>query len=98
MNAEPKLSRLILSSPWPLLIFLVVPILVILNLALHLGLHVADPRLLLVNNICFALLVSCRLVWYLSRLKQGVRYGALARVPLTGFDLQLPAARAREPA
>ena len=95
MNAEPKLSRLILTSPWLLLVFLVVPALVVLNLTLHLGLSKVDPQSLLVNNLCFALLVACRLLWYLSGLKRSIRYGAGSRRPANGFEVQYPVAQAR---
>jgi len=96
MNAEPKLSRLILSSPWFLLIFLVVPIAVVASLTLHLGLPLIGPQLLLVNNLCFALLVACRLLWYLAGIRKGIRYGAGSRKPSKGFEVPFPGSRARE--
>jgi hypothetical protein len=96
MNAQLKLSRLILYSPWLLFVFLAVPISVILNLTLHAGFSPVGPSLLLANNMAFALLVFLRLAWYLSRLGRGIRYGADRRQPGGGFDCQLPMARARE--
>jgi hypothetical protein len=95
MNAEPKLPRLILSSPWFLLIFLVVPIMVILSLTLHLGIPLIGPQLLLANNLCFAVLVACRLVWYLAGIRKGIRYGAGARKPSKGFEVPFPGSQAR---
>ena len=86
MNAEPKLPRLILSSPWFLLIFLVIPAAVISTVLLHLTLPLAGAKLLLVNNICFAILVACRLVRYLLRLQRSIRYGAAAGRPGAGTD------------
>jgi hypothetical protein len=94
MNAVPKLVRLILFSPWFLLIFLAVPVLVILSLTLHLGLPLVGPRLLLGNNICFALLAACRLVWYLSRLGKGIRYGKDLQRPAGASDCQFSVAEA----
>ena len=96
MNAEPKLSRLILSSPWFLLVFLVVPIMVILTLTLHLGLPLIGPQLLLANNLCFALLVACRLVRYLAGIGKKIRYGAGSGKPSKGFEVPFPGSRARE--
>jgi hypothetical protein len=94
MNAAPKLSRIILSSPWFLLVFLAIPIMVILNLTLHAGLPFLSPRLLLGNNILFTVLVACRFLWYLSRLRLGIRYGESVQRPGDGFDCRpLPEAR-----
>jgi len=77
MNAESKLSRIVLVSPWTLLIFLVVPLLVILSVTLHFRLPLAGSTTpLLVNNICFAFFVACRLLRYLAGMRTSVRYGA----------------------
>jgi len=81
MKAESKLSRLLLVSPWFLLIFLVIPIIVILSLTLHLSFPLAGALPLLVNNICFTLLVACRLLRYLAGIGRGMRYGAGWRRP-----------------
>lgn len=95
MSVEPKLPRLILSSPWFLLVFLILPIAVVLSLLLHANVPLVGPRLLLANNICFAVLVACRLGWYLSRLTKGIRYGADLQRPADGFEVELPCAVAR---
>jgi hypothetical protein len=95
MNVVSKLSRLILYSPWLLLVFLAAPIVVILNLRFHLEIPLVG-RLLLVNNIVFAFLVGLRLVRYLSGMKRGIRYGADVPRSASVFDCQLPVARARE--
>ena len=76
MKSEAKLSRMILVSPWFLFIFLVIPILVILSIKYHLRIPLVGPRLLLVNNICFTFLASCRLLRYLSGMGKEIRYGA----------------------
>jgi len=94
MNVEPKLPRLILTSPWFLLVFLVIPILVVLSLTLHFNVPVIGPPLLLANNICFALLVACRLLRYLAGLSKGIRYGAGLRRPAGAFEVPFPAAQA----
>jgi len=96
MNPMSKPSRLILYSPWFLVVFLVVPIAIILSLTLNFVVPFVGPRWLLANNIGFALLAALRLAWYLSRVGSGIRYGAEARCPTGGFDCQLPAAKARE--
>jgi hypothetical protein len=77
MKAESKLSRLVLVSPWSLLIFLVVPLLVILSVTLHVRVPlVGSATPLLVNNVCFAIFVACRLISYLAGIRRSVRYGA----------------------
>jgi len=90
MNAAPKLSRIVLSSPLFLFVFLVVPIMVILNLTMHAGIPFVGPRLLLGSNICFTALVLCRLIRYLSRLGQVVRYDRTVGKPSAEFDSQHP--------
>ena len=95
MNAVPKLPKLILISPWFLLVFLVVPCAVVLNLTLHLGLVLFGPRVLLINNICFAFLAACRFVWYLSRLNKNIRYGAGSLPSRSGFEVSLAPSQAR---
>ena len=94
MNVVPKLSRVLLSSPWFLLVFLVVPVAVISSRTLHLGLPFASPGLLLANNIVFACLAACRFLWYLSRAGKEIRYGASGR-PGNGFETMLAAKEAR---
>jgi ResB-like family len=81
MKDDSRLSRLIFVSPWFLLIFLVIPVIDILSLSLHIQLPLAGSKPLLVNNICFALLVACRLLRYLTGLGKEMRYGAGYRLP-----------------
>lgn len=82
MKAKSKLSRLVLVSPWFLLIFLVIPLLVILSVTLHVRLPlVRSTTPLLVNNICFAFVVACRLLRYCAGLGKSVRYGAACCKP-----------------
>jgi len=95
MKAEPKLSRLVLVTPWLLLVFLVIPILVILSITLNINLPLADSKPLLVNNICLALLIACRLLRYLYCLGKGIRYGAAYGKPQQSLPLSLPPADVR---
>lgn len=95
MKAEPKLSRLVLVTPWPLLIFLVIPILVILSITLNINLPLAGPKPLLVNNIFFAFLVACRLLRYLYQLGKGIRYEAADGKPKQSLTLASPPADIR---
>jgi hypothetical protein len=82
MKADSKFARLVLVSPWPLFLFLVIPIIAIVSVSLHVIIPVVgSPMPLLINNICFALLVGCRLLRYLAGLKKGLRYDELSGKP-----------------
>jgi hypothetical protein len=97
MNADSKLSRLILVSPSSLLIFLIIPLLVILSVKFHIGLPLAGfTKLLLVNNICFAFLIACRLLRYLFGMGKAIRYDAGHRLPASAVPLPLSLADARK--
>lgn len=97
MNTASKLSRLIFVSPWFLLVFLIVPLLVILSVTLHVQIPFSNPtRLLLVNNICFALLAACRLLRYAVGLSRSVRYDADNGRPAQSVTLSLPVGEVRE--
>lgn len=95
MKADSKLARLTLVSPWTLLIFLIIPLLVILSFTLHFSLPLLGTSTLLVNNICFALFVFCRLLRYLVRMKKSVRYGAACCRPRQSVTLSSPVAKVR---
>lgn len=96
MIAESKLFRLVLVSPWTLLIFLVIPLLVILSFTLHFRLPLMGSTTpLLVNNICFAVFVGCRLVRYLAGLRSSNRYGAACGRPSLSSTLPSPIADVR---
>jgi hypothetical protein len=95
MKADSKLSWLILVSPWLLLVFLIIPILVILSITLHVGLPLAGPKPLLINNICFALLVACRLLRYLSCMNKAIRYGVTNLRPRQSAALPIPVTEVR---
>ncbi len=95
MKDESKLFRSIFISPWFLLIFLVIPIIVILSLTLHVRIPLANARLLLGNNIFFTLLVACRLLWYFSCIRKGIRYGASYCRPRRSVNANLPVPEVR---
>ncbi len=76
MSYVSKPLRLLLTSPWVLLFFLVIPVAVILSLAFHRQLPSVAPSLLLANNICCSLLVAVRLLRYLAFMGRKIRYGA----------------------
>jgi hypothetical protein len=95
MKSEAKLSRMISVSLWFLFIFLIIPILVILSIKYHLRIPFVGPRLLLVNNICFALLAVYRLLRYLFGMGKDIRYGAQYRRPQHGESLHLPVVETR---
>lgn len=88
MNTDSKIFRLIVVTPWFLIIFLAFPVLVILSVKFHIQLLVANPtKLLLVNNVCFALLVASRFLWYLTRVGKTIRYGIGHGQPQKAFSL-----------
>ena len=88
MNADTKLLRLIVISPWTLFIFLVIPVLVIMSVKFHLQLPITNPTtLLLVNNVLFALLVALRAIWYLTRAGKAVRYSIGSGRPRNAVNL-----------
>jgi ResB-like family len=96
MKSESNVPRLLLVSPWFLFIFFVIPISVILSLKFHVQIPLASPRLLLVNNICFALLVACRLLRYLAVLGKSTRYDAGCRRPRRSDVIQKPDSEVRD--
>jgi len=96
MKAESKFYRLVMVSPWSLLIFLVIPLLVILSVTLHIRLPlIGTTTPLLVNNVCFAFFVSCRLLRYLAGIKKTIRYGAAGCKPRQSVTLPSPIAEVR---
>jgi hypothetical protein len=97
MKAESKFYRLLLVSPWSLLVFLVIPLLVILSVKFNIQLPFAgSTKPLLVNNICFALFVACRLLRYLAGMRKSVRYGAACCRQRKSVTLPSPVAEVRE--
>ncbi|WP_223923228.1 hypothetical protein [Geobacter sp. AOG2] len=78
------MAGLFFTSPYFLLVFLIVPAYTVLGLKLHF--HVSGD-LLLANNIAFALCIGARLVRYALRLRGNIRYGAGYRPPSNTIEL-----------
>ena len=95
MNAVAKLTRLVLVSPWFLLIFLVIPLLVVLNITLHVRLPLVGVNSLLVNNACFTFLIALRFVRYVAGMGKRVRYDARYGKPQQDTTVTRPIAEAR---
>jgi hypothetical protein len=96
MKAESKITRLLLVSPWSLLIFLIIPLLVILSVTLHIRLPLFESTTpLLVNNLCFAFIAAGRLFRYLAGLRRSCRYGAAYGVPRRSVHHSLSAESVR---
>ena len=95
MKNESKLARLLLVSPWFLLVFLAVPIAVILNLTAQARIPLVGPQSLLINNICFTFLIACRLLRYLAGMRKRILYGPGFRRPRHTASIELPVPEAR---
>ena len=96
MKDVSRPARVVLVSPWFLLFFLVVPILVVLSLVLHLSIPVAgSPRALFFNNIMLAVVIACRFLWYCTGMRRKIRYGAGSGQPGSGIVDPRPAADLR---
>lgn len=81
------MKKLFLTSPYSLLLFLVIPIYTVLSLRLRLP---VSGTLLLVNNGCFLVCVAMRFVWYVLRIRRDIRYGADYRQPESVITLNRP--------
>ena len=96
MQTDSKFLRLVFASPWPLLIFLVIPLLVILSISLHVQLPLINSETpLLYNNTCFTIVVSLRFFYYLLGLTRAIRYGGRMGVPRQSVDIARPAGTVR---
>ena len=70
--------------------------LVILSVTLHFRLPLVESTTpLLVNNVCLAFIVACRLLHYLAVMRKPVRYGAAGCRPRQGVPLPSPLAEVR---
>lgn len=82
MSAESKYYRLLFVSPWTLLVFFIIPILVILSVSLNIQVpFLGSTTPLLINNICFACVAGIRFVRYLLVMSRSIRYGATCNRP-----------------
>lgn len=92
MSANSKTAEatnLFFTSPYLLLVFLIIPA---VTVASHL-LHLPYPKsLLMLNNVCFLLVLVLRSGWYLSRLGAALRYGADQGRPDRSSDMKSSAA------
>ena len=74
-----RLKNLVFSSPYFLLIFLLIPAVIIVS---HLLRIPYKMNLLLFNNGCFLVCIGLRFVWYLARCTGASRYGAERGAPI----------------
>ena len=95
MNSDSKLFRLLLHSPWFLLLFCIVPVLVIISFSAHIYIPMAGYKQLLVNNACFALLVAIRFVYALKRITAPLRYLSICGRPRQSEELDTTCEEAR---
>jgi hypothetical protein len=95
MSFASRFSRLLFVSPWLLPVFLVIPLLVIVSVALNVRIFfLGSTTPLLVNNICFALVAGGRLLRYLTQYPKNIRYAATYRQPRNSNAIPLPKAAA----
>jgi hypothetical protein len=85
-------KKLVFTSPYLLLAFLIVPAVTVVS---HLQ-HLPYPKnMLILNNVCLLLVVMLRCGWYLSRLGATLRYGSDTARPRSVSELNLSAATLR---
>jgi hypothetical protein len=97
MCNNSKLLRFLIRSPFPLLIFIVIPLALILSTVLHVPLPFRiTTRILLINNCVLLLFLGARLLYYLSGLRHSIRYGAAPRPSDAALALTSPAAQVRD--
>ena len=96
MKADSKLLRLVFASPWPLFIFLVIPLLVIASVSLHAHLPLTNSEYpMLYNNACFTLLLALRFIYYLIGITRHLRYSSGAGKPRRSLEIARPAESVR---
>jgi len=82
MKTDSKFFRFTFTSPWPLLVFLIIPFLFILSIRFHLQLPlVGSTSSVLYNNAFLSLFVALRVIYYLRGLTRTIRYGADRGIP-----------------
>jgi hypothetical protein len=96
LKIDSKLLRLVFTSLWPLSIFFVIPLLVVLSVSLHVHLPLTNTEYpLLYNNACFTLFVALRFLYYLQRITRAIRYGSCTGAPRQSINIARPAGSAR---
>jgi len=96
MKTDSKFLRIVFASPWPLFIFLVIPLFVVLSFSLHVQLpltHSTYP--FLYNNACLTLFIALRFLYYLLGIPKGIRYGSCTGAPRQSVSLPHPAGTVR---
>ena len=89
----PETMKLLFTSPYLILVFLIVPAVTVASYLLHLP----NPKsLLILNNAGLLLILALRCGWYLKRLGSAPRYGADRGRPARSSERKLAAARQRE--
>jgi len=78
VGSSSRIKNIVLTSPYFLLLFLVIPAGIIISHLLRLPYTL---NLMLANNIGFLVIVALRLIWYLQRLRTPAWYGAENGVP-----------------
>jgi hypothetical protein len=81
------IKTLIFTSPYFLLVFIVIPIYTVIAFRLRLP---VSGDLLLANNACFLLFIAGRFVRYALKMRGDIRYGADYRQPGKEFILERP--------
>ena len=97
MRNESKLLRFLLRSPFPLVIFFIIPAALVSSNLLHFPLPFRLTRqMLLYNNVALLLFLGARALAYLYGLRRKIRYGAGARPAAAIQGQARPAAQLRE--
>ena len=96
MNKNSRFSsavKMFFTSPYILLVFLVIPAYSVLGLRLHLS---VSGDLLLGNNMVFCVFVAARIVWRVVKMRGDIRYGAEYRPPRKTLELNRPVSQLRK--
>ncbi len=88
MKIDLKLSKFIFTSPLPILLFFIIPLLFILRSIFHIQLPLAASKYpLLYNNACLSLFVGIRFIYYLKGSSCTIRYGSDRGVPRNELNI-----------
>jgi hypothetical protein len=97
MHNESNLLRLLVRSPFPLIIFVILPAALVLSIVLHYPLPFRiTQRMLLANNCVLLLFLAARLLYYVSGLRRAIRYGEATRPSAAALAPARPAAQVRD--
>ena len=90
MNDKSRFSRavsLFFTSPYFLLLFLLIPAYSVISLKLRLS---VSGDLLLGNNMVFCTCVAARIIWRVLKMRGGIRYGADCSPPRKAVEIDRP--------